>query len=130
MVSFPNKIIFDKTIKNFSRAHGFTFISLDFILTHESDIDRAREVLMWIIGRQDLTLYYNSRSVLNKLRYTYGYNEADLHPRIDVIIETKGIILRAKVFAHVEDILDMRTKISEAFCRKIQLEKNVMFQKG
>ena len=130
MVSFPNKIIFDKTIKNFSRAHGFTFISLDFILTHESDIDRAREVLMWIIGRQDLTLYYNSRSVLNKLRYTYGYNETDLHPRIDVIIETKGIILRAKVFAHVEDILDMRTKISEAFCRKIQLEKNVMFQKG
>jgi small-conductance mechanosensitive channel len=49
MVSFPNKIIFEKTIKNFSRAHGFTFISLDFIVTHESDIDRAREVLMGII---------------------------------------------------------------------------------
>jgi small-conductance mechanosensitive channel len=49
MVSFPNKIIFDKTIKNYSRAHGFTFVSLDFIVTHESDIDRAREVLMGII---------------------------------------------------------------------------------
>jgi len=49
MVSFPNKIIFDKTIRNLSRAHGFTFISLDFILTHQSNIDRAREVLMGII---------------------------------------------------------------------------------
>jgi hypothetical protein len=103
---------------------------LDFIVTHESDIDRAREVLMGIIWQQDLTLYYNSRSVLNKLRYTFGYNDADLHPRIDVIVDTKGIILRAKVFAHVEEVLDMRSKISEEFCKKIQLEKDVMLQKG
>lgn len=130
MVSFPNKIIFDKTIKNFSRAHGFTFISIDFILTHESNIDRAREILMDIIGQQDLTLYYNSRSVLNKLRYTYGYNDADLHPRVDVVVETQGIILRAKVFVHVENIINMRSEISEEFCKKIQLEKDVVLQKG
>lgn len=130
MVSFPNKVIFDKTVKNFSRAHGFTFISLDFILTHTSDIDRAREILMGIIGQQDLTLYYNSRNVLNKLRYTYGYSDSDLHPRIDVIVDTSGIILRAKVFVHVEDIINMRSKISEEFCKNIQREKNVMLQKG
>ena len=96
MVSFPNKVIFDKTITNFSRAHGFTLISLDFLLTHTSDIDRAREVMMDVIGQDDLTLYYNSRSVINKLRYSYGYSEEDLHPRIDVIIEqkdTKMVIL-------------------------------------
>lgn len=40
-------------------------------MTHDSNIDRAREVLMSVIGQQDLTLYYNSRSVINKLRYTY-----------------------------------------------------------
>ncbi|MEI6711509.1 MAG: mechanosensitive ion channel domain-containing protein [bacterium] len=130
MVSFPNKIIFEKTIKNFSRAQGFTFISIDFILTHESNIDRAREILMDIIGQQDLTLYYNSRSILNKLRYTYGYDDADLHPRVDVVIDTKGIILRAKVFVHVENIVDMRSKISEEFCKKIQPEKDVILQKG
>jgi len=130
MVSFPNKIIFEKTIKNFSRAHGFTFISLDFILTHESNIDRAREVLMGIIWQQDLTLYYNSRSVLNKLRYTYGYDDADLHPRIDVIVDPKGVIIRAKVFAHIEDVFDMRTKISESFCKKIQAEDTVKLQKA
>lgn len=130
MVSFPNKIIFDKTIKNYSRAHGFTFVSLDFIMTHESNIDRAREVLMGIIWQQDLTLYYRSRSVINKLRYTYGYNDADLHPRIDVIIDPKGVILRAKVFAHIEDVFDMRTKISESFCKKIQAEDTVKLQKG
>lgn len=120
MVSFPNKIIFDKTIRNYSRSHGFTFISLDFVITHKSNIDRAREVLMEVIGQQDLTLYYKSRSIINKLRYTYGYNDADLHPRVDVIVDTSGIILRAKVFVHIEKDLDMRTKISEEFCKKIQ----------
>jgi hypothetical protein len=99
-------------------------------VTHESDIDRAREVLMGIIWQQDLTLYYRSRSVINKLRYTYGYNDTDLHPRIDVIIDLKGVILRAKIFAHVGDIFDMRTKISESFCKKIQAEDNVRLQKG
>lgn len=130
MVSFPNKVIFDKTITNFSRAHGFTLISLDFLLTHTSDIDRAREVLMDVIGQDDLTLYYSARSVVNKLRYAYGYDDADLHPRIDVIVEPKGIILRAKIFTHVENILDIQTKISEDFCKKIQTEKMVELQKG
>lgn len=130
MVSFPNKIIFDKTITNLSRAHGFTLISLDFLLTHTSDIERAREVLMDVIGQDDLTLYYNSRGVVNKLRYVYGYEDADLHPRIDVIVEPKGIILRAKVFTHVENILDIQTKISEDFCKKVQTEKKVDLQKG
>lgn len=129
MVSFPNKIVFEKTIKNLSRAQGFTFISLDFILTHDSDIDRAREILMNIVGQQDLTLYYNSRNVINKLRYTYGYHDEDLHPRIDVVVDTQGVILRAKVFVHVENIGDMRTKMSEEFCKKIQSEKTVQFQK-
>jgi small-conductance mechanosensitive channel len=130
MVSFPNKIIFDKSIKNFSRSHGFTFISLDFLLTHTSDIDHARNILMEILGQQDLTLYYNSRSVLNKLRYTYGYNEDDLHPRIDVIVDAKGIILRAKVFSHVETMYTLQTKISEEFCKRIFSEPSVELQKG
>ena len=105
-------------------------ISLDFLLTHTSDIDRAREVLMEVIGQDDLTLYYTSRSVVNKLRYSYGYSEEDLHPRIDVIVEPKGILLRAKVFTHVENILDIQTKISEDFCKKIQAEEKIELQKG
>jgi len=129
MVSFPNKIIFDKTIKNFSRAHGFTFISLDFLLTHTSDIDHARNILMEILGQQDLTLYYNSRSVLNKLRYTYGYSDADLHPRIDVVVDNKGVILRAKVFTHIETMHTMQTKISEEFCKRIMTDDIIALQK-
>jgi hypothetical protein len=68
--------------------------------------------------------------VLNKLRYTYGYDESDLHPRIDIIVDTDGITLRAKVFTHVGEILNMRSKISEDFCKKVQLEKDVVLQKG
>lgn len=130
MISFPNKVIFDKTVKNLSRSHGYTFTSIDFVFTHTSNIDHAREILMNIIGQQDLTLYYNSRNIINKLRYTYGYHESDLHPRIDVIIDPKGVILRAKIFVHVEKVVTMRTRISEEFCRKIQEEKDVFFQKN
>lgn len=130
MLSFPNKIIFDKTIKNFSRSRGFTFISLDFLLTHTSDISHARNVLMKILGQQNLTLYYNSRNILNKLRYTYGYSEVDLHPRIDIVVDPKGIILRAKVFTHVDTIYTVQTKISEEFCKKITSDKSIVLQKA
>lgn len=129
-VSFPNKVIFDKTITNFSRSQWYTFISIDFLITHDSNITHAQEMLMEIIGQQNLTLYYNSRNIINKLRYTYGYNESDVHPRIDIIVDPKGIILRAKVFVHMEKLLDLRTKISEEFCKKIRFEEDVRLWKS
>ncbi len=54
MISFPNKTIFEKNIKNWSRGDGFVMITFEFILSHESDVVRARELLMEIIGVKDL----------------------------------------------------------------------------
>gem|GEM_PF-3136100 len=37
-----------------------------------------------------------------------------------MIVDSTGIVLRAKIFVHIENVFDMRTKISEEFCKKIQ----------
>ncbi|MCB9807337.1 mechanosensitive ion channel family protein [Candidatus Peribacteria bacterium] len=49
MISFPNKTIFEKNIKNWSHGSDFLLMSLDFLLDYGSDIERAKEVLMEVV---------------------------------------------------------------------------------
>lgn len=125
IVSFPNKTIFEKNIKNWSRGSDFSLMSIDFLLTHESDIHRAKDILMSVVGSEELALYYSSRRELRLLKNTYGYTDDDLKPQIHVVTEPRGIILRVRILVHVRDRLSEQSRIMEAFSTLVQKEKNV-----
>lgn len=59
-------------------------ISFEFILSHESDIAHARELLMEVIGEKDLAAYYHERREISKLKSTFGYSDNDIRPQINV----------------------------------------------
>lgn len=125
IVSFPNKTIFEKNIKNWSRGSDFSLMSIDFLLTHESDIHRAKELLMSVVGSEELALYYSSRRELKTLKNTYGYTDDDLKPQIHVVTEPRGIVLRVRILVHVKDRLSEQSRIMEKFSTLVQKEKNV-----
>lgn len=100
-------------------------MSIDFILTHESDIHRAKEILMSVVGSEELALYYSSRRELKTLKNTYGYTDDDLKPQIHIVTEPRGIILRVRILVHVKDRLSEQSRIMEAFSTRVQKEKSV-----
>jgi small-conductance mechanosensitive channel len=125
MISFPNKTIFEKNIKNWSRWDGFVMITFEFILSHESDVVRARELLMEVIGEKDLWIYYHERREIARLKSTFGYSDNDIRPQINVSNDPRGIILRAKVLVHFDKRVSEQSRISEEFSIRVQQEKNI-----
>lgn len=125
IISFPNKTIFEKNIKNWSRGSDFSLMSLDFLLTHKSDIKRAKELLMQVVGSRELSLYYSSRRDLKLLKSTYGYTDEDLKPQIHTVVEPRGTNLRVRILVHVKDRLSEQSRIMESFSTLVQKEENV-----
>lgn len=115
ILTFPNKFIFDNPIKNYSRSGGYTIATVDIVITHDSDAQKARDILMNIIGKDDIKMFYQSHRVIRKLKSIYHYNDKDLHPRIDVIIDTRGTILRARIFTHTDSIHQLESQIALDF---------------
>jgi hypothetical protein len=89
LVSFPNKSIFEKNIKNWSRTGGYVMIHFEFLLTYDSDVEKARNILMQIIGARDLAPYYHAKREIEALKNMYGYLEHDLHPQINISHEAR-----------------------------------------
>lgn len=125
MISFPNKTIFEKNIKNWSRGDGFVMITFEFILSHESDVVRARELLMEIIGVKDLWVYYHERKDIERLKSIFGYSDNDIHPQINIANDPRWVMLRAKVLVHFHKRIAEQSRISEEFVMRVQKEKNI-----
>jgi len=87
VISFPNKTIFEKNIKNWSHGSDFLLISMDFLLDYTSDIARAKEVLMEVVGYKSMPMYYNSQREINFFKSIYNFTDDDLKPQIHALSE-------------------------------------------
>lgn len=129
IISFPNKTIFEKSIKNWSHGSDFLMISSDFLLTYESDIEAAKEILMEVVGYNALPQYYSSRKEINLFKSIYNFTDADLKPQIHVLTDHRGIILRVRNLVHMKDRFVEQSRIAETFISRIQKSKNIAMGK-
>lgn len=129
IISFPNKTIFEKSIKNWSHGSDFLMISNDFLLTYESDIEAAKEILMEVVGYNALPQYYSSRKEINLFKSIYNFTDADLKPQIHVLTDHRGIILRVRNLVHMKDRFVEQSRIAETFISRVQKSKNIAMGK-
>ena len=125
VISFPNKTIFEKNIKNWSHGSDFLLISMDFLLDYTSDIARAKEVLMEVVGYKSMPMYYNSQREINFFKSIYNFTDDDLKPQIHALSEHRWIILRVRTLVHIRDRLEEQSRITETFITRVQKEKNI-----
>ena len=128
IISFPNKTIFEKNIKNWSRGSDFSLMSLEFLLTHTSNIEKAKEMLMKVVYQKDISLYYQFRREIAVFKNTFGYTDEDLKPQIHVTVEPRGIMLRIRVLVHVKNKLTEQARIMESFTELVQKESDIAFR--
>ncbi len=129
IISFPNKTIFEKSIKNWSHGSDFLMISNDFLLTYESDINAAKELLMEVVGYNALPQYYTSRREINLFKTIYNFTDDDLKTQIHVLTDNKGIILRVRSLVHMRDRFSEQSRIVETFISRVQKEKHIAMWK-
>ncbi len=64
-------------------------MSLDFLLTHTSNIEKAKEILLKVVYKNDITLYYQFRREITLFKNTFGYSDEDLKPQTHVVVEPR-----------------------------------------
>ncbi len=64
-------------------------MSLEFLLTHTSNIEKAKEILMQVVYQKDISLYYQFRKEIATFKNTFGYSDDDLKPQIHVAVEPR-----------------------------------------
>lgn len=104
-------------------------ISNDFLLTYESDIAAAKELLMEVVGYNALPQYYNSRKEISLFKSIYNFTDADLKPQIHVLTDHRGIILRVRNLVHMKDRFVEQSRIAETFISRVQKSKNIAMGK-
>ncbi len=103
-------------------------MSLEFLLTHTSNIEKAKEMLMKVVYQKDISLYYQFRREIAVFKNTFGYSDDDLKPQIHVMVEPRGIMMRVRVLVHVRDKLTEQARIMESFTQLVQKESDIAFR--
>lgn len=123
--SFPNKAIFEKSIKNISKINNWIYITVDFLLQTSSSIPKSKtallEVMNEVVAHEKYSSPFEARAPFKK----YGIQEQNMHPQIFLDIKPQGIFLRGKVFVYWPERHSMRSEIVEAFFERAQKEKAI-----
>lgn len=114
-LSFPNKTIFEASVKNYSRLNSWLYLGVDFFLDATSDIIDAKlklkTVLDEIISSDRFRSPLQHKSFFKKM----GYPESSIQPQIFLEARPQGVMLRGKVMTLLLERNDIRTFIIENF---------------
>ena len=127
--SFPNKIIFERSVKNISKQKGWIFITTDFLLSAKSDIVLAKKLLMETMNEvvsqsQKFTQAPAHKWFLKK----FGHTEETLKPQVFMEIRPQGVLLRGKIPVLWGERHLLRTEVVESFVEKTRKRKMIDFR--
>ncbi len=124
LLTFPNKMIFEAFLENWSKLFNLTFLKWDFFLEQGSDIERAETILLKILANEQAKFY--EAVTRKKTQFIKkGLSEEDLHPRIFWEIQANGILLRGKLLVNFDDFFRVRSAVTREFIIQINKEKNI-----
>jgi len=122
---FPNKRIFEKPITNLWKTKWFLFERIDFYLTQESNLIKAKNILKNIMDEVYISDIW--RNIKNKKLFAkkYWLSEKSISPFIVVNIKREWVFLRWKTLFNFATSNSARTVIIEKFINQIQKEDDI-----
>ena len=127
IISFPNKNIFEKNVKNWSRGSDLSLMSVEFLLTHESNVEHAKEILTHILEKDQASERVHANEI-NAFKNMFHYGDDDIIPKIHITIEPRGIMLRARILVHVEDKISEQNSLTESFIEALKETSDITFR--
>lgn len=125
ILSFPNKVIFEDQIRNFSKMYRFIYIMIEFLVEDGTDVEIARQDLydsiMEGIGKD----IEEARKNLPNLQTKFGITEDQILPQIFIEPDPKGLMLRGKYFCRLDSRHGSRTEITRRFLERIKAHPQI-----
>jgi small-conductance mechanosensitive channel len=128
IINFPNRLIFEQHIRNFSKMFRFMFIMVDYMLEKDSDTEIAKNELEEAIKEEMVKDIDEARKNLPNLQAKFGISEDQIMPQVFVEPDPKGLLLRGKYFCRLDSRHMSRTNITMNFLKRIQKYPNIQLR--
>lgn len=125
LMTFPNKMIFETEISNFSKMYRFTYIMIDFLFERGSNMQTAKQLLEKAIEEENAHDAEEAEKNLRNLQMKFGITAEQIKPQLFVEPDARGILLRGKYFCRLHNRHQSRSAITENFLQKLDLEKDI-----
>ncbi len=126
--SFPNKKIFERSIKNIWKQKWWIFISTDFLLEAKSDVILAKKILLESMNAVAMQDKFTQATAHKTFLKKFGHADEALKPQVFLEIRPQWILLRWKIPVMWWERHMMRTEVVERFVDKIRKTKGVDFR--
>lgn len=130
IMTIPNKYFLEKKIVNLSRFQNFTQVRLNFLLTSDSDFEKAKELLRSTIVKHNQENIEALHKYDKKLTRDFKLEVADLEPYVWYEPGDKGVELKAKFFAAFLELNRTRHGMIEEFTNATKKLKTVNIHFG
>lgn len=127
VIYIPNNYIFTNMIANYTHDGIETvWDGIDFIITFDSNINKAASIARDIALKYSKTFSDNTRQSLNKLRSKYHFKHIKVEPKVFTLITPYGIKISVWYLTNSYATLSLRSTISASIINAIKKEDDII----
>jgi small-conductance mechanosensitive channel len=127
IVAIPNSFIFKSSLVNYSHMHRYLWGTINVLITFESSVERAREVLKDILESESRPILEEARAAAMSMEQKYGVADTVYEPKMYMTVEESGINFRLLYIAHYKHVSSTESRISERIARAFEADDPIAF---
>lgn len=127
IVTMPNKVIFEDKIYNHSRCGGLVQQTLHYVLTPESDLMIAKDMLIKAIIAETPSTEERHKT-MKKTAIQCHQSEEEMQPKVWGEWTLQGLELHARCFCPEEQSEDLKHGVQERFMLALRTDDRVTWQ--
>jgi small-conductance mechanosensitive channel len=127
LVSIPNNFVFRDPLYNFTTGHKYIWNEISFLITFESDADKAREMLLDIANEQCGPIVDRAQGEVKAMASHYMYKIGKLTPIVYVVVADSGVKLTLRYLTEARQRRSTQDTLSRAILKAITEAETVDF---
>jgi len=124
-LSIPNKTIFEKSIQNWSKRRDFIYITVDFLLEADTNLEKVEMLLKEAIEIANKEFYEKAKQNLSWFQRYCKLSLPNIEAQIFFESKEEGLLLRGKIFTNIQKRHIIRNKIIKNFIKNTQKHNDI-----
>jgi len=127
VVVIPNSFIFKQNLVNYSHMHKYLWGNIDILITFESSVENARNILMQVLEEECAADFDNAKEAAEEMEKKYGVADSNYQPKLYMTIEDSGVLFKMLYISHYKLFSSTRSRISNRIVAEFDADKSVEF---
>lgn len=127
LVTIPNKFVFQEPLYNYTYGFQYIWDELKFLVTFESNWERAREILLEIARADNESIRRQAEQEMKRLEQQFAFKYGDLEPIVYGVVEESGVELSLRYLVDTRQRRTVRDRISREILSRFAKEPPIQF---